>query len=385
MSDPYCRLGIRLQSRIWYALIAANAATAVAALSAVNTQRAVMLPETLEVASYVAYAALLLGLGFTLSSNTGTIFRLGLLFSASSMRRYGPLILAANMLAPALVLAGRSVGVGSLPGLVVWSLAAAAAALLFVVPLVEDRMIQRYDPPNAAEKLKQLGDRHGTQAMERVSLSWDLFNGKAPYSNPTNSQRGLVVAGLSAKPWLERHEVPWFSIFEDSWRDVLDEYVAYAKTVAEIPDYIYPGAVVGKWNTVMLVSAMAPEPVLEFFPKTRKLLEAVPNYPKLREAQISILGPGSRIKPHRDAGNFWHTCQLALQIPDEARCGIRVGGITRHWSVGQTLFFNTSYEHEAWNDTDDLRIVLIIDYLHPELTEPESEFITDMLGQGFLA
>ena len=46
-------------------------------------------------------------------------------------------------------------------------------------------------------------------------------------------------------------------------------------------------------------------------------------------------------------------------------CGIRVGGDVAHWAEGQSLVFDDTYEHEAWNDTDGTRVVLFVDVKRP--------------------
>ena len=38
--------------------------------------------------------------------------------------------------------------------------------------------------------------------------------------------------------------------------------------------------------------------------------------------------------------------------------------------------FDDTIEHEAWNDSDKLRVVLIFDIWHPHLTLPERALIT---------
>ena len=40
--------------------------------------------------------------------------------------------------------------------------------------------------------------------------------------------------------------------------------------------------------------------------------------------------------------------------------------------------FDDTIEHEAWNDSDKLRVVLIFDIWHPQLTPPERAMITAM-------
>ena len=46
-------------------------------------------------------------------------------------------------------------------------------------------------------------------------------------------------------------------------------------------------------------------------------------------------------------------------------CKIRVGDDIGHWEEGRGLVFDDSYEHEVWNDTDEVRVVLFIDFLRP--------------------
>jgi aspartate beta-hydroxylase len=52
-------------------------------------------------------------------------------------------------------------------------------------------------------------------------------------------------------------------------------------------------------------------------------------------------------------------------------CAIRVSDHTEHWQEGRCMVFDDSYEHEAWNHTDEDRIVLIVDLWHPALSDAE--------------
>jgi aspartate beta-hydroxylase len=65
---------------------------------------------------------------------------------------------------------------------------------------------------------------------------------------------------------------------------------------------------------------------------------------------------------------------LPLIVPDH--CGFRVGNDTRRWVPGRAWVFDDTIEHEAWNDSDLLRVVLIFDIWHPHLTPPERALIT---------
>ena len=107
-------------------------------------------------------------------------------------------------------------------------------------------------------------------------------------------------------------------------------------------------------------------------PQTAKLIEQLPGG-TVREAMVSLLEPKAIIKPHRDSGNQLLTCHLGLRIPSD--CAIRVGGETRTWSEGQCLIFDTTFEHEAWNKSDEPRVVLLVDFWHPDLTQVERNFL----------
>lgn len=84
---------------------------------------------------------------------------------------------------------------------------------------------------------------------------------------------------------------------------------------------------------------------------------------------FSLLRPHSRIPPHTGMLNTRLICHLPLVVPPN--CAIRVGGQVRTWRKGELLAFDDTVEHEAWNDSDENRLVLIFDIWRPELTEAE--------------
>jgi aspartate beta-hydroxylase len=89
---------------------------------------------------------------------------------------------------------------------------------------------------------------------------------------------------------------------------------------------------------------------------------------------VSKLSPGTEIKPHRGPTNLRLRCHLGVTVP-EGDCGLKVGGETRRWQEGRCLLFDDSLEHEAWNRAATPRIVLIIDFWHPDLTPAEIAFL----------
>ncbi|MGH9785165.1 MAG: aspartyl/asparaginyl beta-hydroxylase domain-containing protein, partial [Terriglobia bacterium] len=53
-------------------------------------------------------------------------------------------------------------------------------------------------------------------------------------------------------------------------------------------------------------------------------------------------------------------------IPEpKTDCRIRVGSEVRTWEEGKSLIFDDSHPHEAWNDSNFYRVVLLVDFLRP--------------------
>jgi aspartyl/asparaginyl beta-hydroxylase (cupin superfamily) len=92
----------------------------------------------------------------------------------------------------------------------------------------------------------------------------------------------------------------------------------------------------------------------------------------------SCLAGGARIPPHTGATNVRLVLHLPLIVPP--KCGYRVGHVTREWKVGVPWIFDDTIEHEAWNDSDQLRVVLIFDVWNPLLSDAERELVTALLS-----
>ena len=95
-------------------------------------------------------------------------------------------------------------------------------------------------------------------------------------------------------------------------------------------------------------------------------------------AMFSLLAPRTHIPPHRGATNTRLVCHLPLIVPPN--CGFRVGATTREWKVGEAFVFDDTIEHEAWNDSDELRVILILDLWAPALTSGDRRTVAAMIG-----
>ncbi|WP_188762767.1 aspartyl/asparaginyl beta-hydroxylase domain-containing protein [Sandarakinorhabdus glacialis] len=91
---------------------------------------------------------------------------------------------------------------------------------------------------------------------------------------------------------------------------------------------------------------------------------------------FSILAPGTHIQPHNGMLNTRLICHLPLVVPDN--CRLRVGNTVRTVDAGKMLIFDDSIEHEAWNDSDAPRAILLFEIWRPELDDGERQALRAM-------
>lgn len=91
---------------------------------------------------------------------------------------------------------------------------------------------------------------------------------------------------------------------------------------------------------------------------------------------FSVLRPHTHIPPHNGMLNTRLICHIPLIVPPD--CCLRVGNETRTVEFGKAMIFDDSIEHEAWNDSDETRVILLFEIWRPELTEAERRALTVM-------
>ena len=111
-------------------------------------------------------------------------------------------------------------------------------------------------------------------------------------------------------------------------------------------------------------------------PRTVSAIEACPRWKVPGggpNAMFSILDAKTRIPAHTGPVNTRLVVHLPLIVPPG--CGFRVGGQERAWEPGKAFVFDDSISHEAWNDSNEPRAVLIFDIWSPYLNPAEHALI----------
>merc|ERR1712183_596352 len=57
---------------------------------------------------------------------------------------------------------------------------------------------------------------------------------------------------------------------------------------------------------------------------------------------------------------------------------LRVGDTIVEPKAGEAFAWDHSFEHEAWHEGNETRVVLIVDIWHPDLTDPEVKFLSTL-------
>lgn len=214
-----------------------------------------------------------------------------------------------------------------------------------------------------------------------------LVAGRAkPYPSVANR---LQVPRLAALTFFDRARFPWARAIEAATPAITEEFRAvHARDNAEFRPYVQyaPGTPVNQWEALNHSRRWSSyflwqngAPMAEHqrdCPATTAALAEVemaeiaglcPN------AMFSALAPHTHIPPHHGETNARLVVHLPLIVPPN--CRYRVGADTTPWTVGELLIFDDSIEHEARNDSDELRVVLIFDVWNPLLSAGEREMV----------
>jgi aspartyl/asparaginyl beta-hydroxylase (cupin superfamily) len=184
---------------------------------------------------------------------------------------------------------------------------------------------------------------------------------------------GAVIARSSRvgdMPVYDTGLFPWIARLEARWPEIRAEVDALLARQEGIPPLaeISPDhrriAPPGKWKSFFLWGyGYRNEENIARCPKTAA---AVADIPGLNSAFFSILAPGAHIPRHRGVTKAILTAHLGLIVPRRRRdCRMQVEDQTLRWDEGRMLVFDDTHYHEVWNDTDEQRVILLIQFRRP--------------------
>jgi hypothetical protein len=200
--------------------------------------------------------------------------------------------------------------------------------------------------------------------------------------------------GLPAIEFYGRDEFPWLPALERATADVLlDLREVLRSDLPGFQPYVqYPDhAPLEQWRELnrspmwtsynLYESGIQVAERCAHAPNTIEALKLVGQPEVFRRspcAMFSRLRPHTRIPPHTGVANFRLVVHLPLILPGQ--CRFRVGSQVRQWQMGEAWVFDDTLEHEAWNDSDEDRIILIFDIWNPRIPEDERTGIAQIIA-----
>jgi len=237
-------------------------------------------------------------------------------------------------------------------------------------------------------RLKELRARYADEPLQRFDRCLQTLLRKQPVYRPQPSF--MYFPRLPALEFYERSDFPWLDSIEAATEDIRAELI---NVLQEGPAALSPyvdipaGMPLDQWRALnhsrrwgvyyLWQEGVAIPDHIARFPRTVAALEAWPrcDVPGCSPTAVfSILDAKTRIPPHTGVSNTRLIVHLPLIVPPG--CGFRVGAERREWHPGKAFVFDDTFEHEAWNDSDVPRAVLILDIWSPHVTAAEREMVS---------
>jgi ornithine lipid ester-linked acyl 2-hydroxylase len=219
----------------------------------------------------------------------------------------------------------------------------------------------------AAEPVQRFATEGLEPTMARPSRMTRFFMAVVALAERLN----LRCSKVGNPPVYDTAVFPWIAEIEREWRAIRAELDAVLERQADLPSFqaIAPDVKTitrdDHWKTFFLVGfGVKSERNIARCPQTWRIVRKIPG---LKTAMFSIFEPGKHLPPHRGPYNGVLRLHLPLIVPPHAphELAIRVHNRVCHWEEGKALVFDDAYEHEAWNHTEETRVVLFVDFVKP--------------------
>lgn len=240
-----------------------------------------------------------------------------------------------------------------------------------------------------------ISDEYGSTAVARVDLALAGILNKPNVVPQDERQKPkfLYIPNLPSTPYLDPFLQPWASRLKEGYSAIKIEALDLLKADQKFEDFIAfpPNA-----NRKGYLEGDALNPTWEAFffyrhgkrydenharcPQTSAVLDSLDLYQVTGhgpEICFSVLRPGTHIMPHFGVTNARVVMHLPLIVP--IGCALNVIDAGEHkWAEGEPMMFDDTYQHEAWNRSDAVRVILLMDCWNPHLSIPERKALKNL-------
>jgi aspartyl/asparaginyl beta-hydroxylase (cupin superfamily) len=218
----------------------------------------------------------------------------------------------------------------------------------------------------------------GIKPMARPSLTTRVFMALVAAVERLN----LTCSRVGNPPIYDNAVFPWTKGIEREWRAIRSELERVLTRQDDLPGFHEISSDVATistdrgWKTFLLCGyGFRSDANIRACPETWRICRKIPG---LITAMFSIFEPGKHLPPHRGPYNGVLRLHLGLIVPEPRdQLGIRVENQLYRWREGEVVIFDDAYEHEAWNRTEQTRVVLFVDFIKP--TRQPARFLNWLL------
>lgn len=226
---------------------------------------------------------------------------------------------------------------------------------------------------NLGDSLQRIGRIKEAREIYKRGAKLKLF--------PSEYQRSLYnVESLRAQPLWSKKETGYekfFNRIEQNWQVIRDEGLSALNARGTFENESENLRDSGDWKQFELFARgqRRTKNCLKT-PVTCGIIEMFPSARFCNRGQVkfSVMHAGTHVWPHCGPTNCRLRAHLGLKVPPGTL--LRVGEYNKTWEEGKFLIFDDSFEHEVWHNGTGLRLVLIVDIWHPDLTEQQRQSLS---------
>ena len=245
---------------------------------------------------------------------------------------------------------------------------------------------QQYEP--VREGLERMRAQFGNTELKRLEHALAVYLGqrddvpRSPHQRP----KFLYFPGLPEGPYHDPALHPWSGRLLDAFDDIRAEALQVLQADSGLEEFLefapgqsrdgYLGGNGSKpsWDAFFFYRhGIRYDANHERCPKTSAMLDSIELCEVASQAPevcFSVLQPGTHIMPHHGVTNTRLVLHMPLLVPPDCALNVMSGGEHR-WRERELMMFDDTFQHEAWNRSDQQRVILLMDCWNPHLTEAE--------------
>ncbi|HCJ99955.1 MULTISPECIES: aspartyl/asparaginyl beta-hydroxylase domain-containing protein [Serratia] len=190
--------------------------------------------------------------------------------------------------------------------------------------------------------------------------------------------RRIYDRRISGTPVLDSARLfPDAQRFTGQWQQIREEALTVAEDLRNIPRFheimIEQASISDNdardWR--MFIMKAYGQPIARNLARCPTLAGLIASSPDVLSASLSFLAPGKQVPAHRGPFRGILRGYLVLSMPKRAdglpAAVLKVDGQEYRLNDGEFMLWDDTFEHEVWNDSDEVRTVLLLDIRRRDL------------------